>query len=336
MFFFFQIVFKNDEFVLQEGVTYDFWLTASTKIGEGEKTRVVKVPPNNKVPARIISFSRSIVSPWKESLVLPCRKVGVPSPVTIWRQEGQAMETNTRKTIAKNGTLLIRDSMSTDEGNYTCTVENTWGKDEIVYSIIVKVPPDPPILTVVNSFSESLKLEWLDNKNGGSSILGYVINFKRENGDWEELQIDSKTNHHSLGNLWCGTKYQLYVTAYNKIGTGLPCDIVNTHTTGSPPVQPKHSQTITQNSTSVTCWLDSWGDGGCGISHFVVECKLYSRSQWNMIASHIAPTERIYTVTDLHPNTKYQLRVTAYNNAGATNAIYNFTTSILQGSKIQL
>lgn len=79
---------------------------------------MVKVPPNNKVPARIISFSRSIESPWKENLVLPCRKVGVPSPVTIWRQEGQAMETNSRKTIAKNGTLFIRDCMSVDDGNY--------------------------------------------------------------------------------------------------------------------------------------------------------------------------------------------------------------------------
>lgn len=114
-------------------------MTASTKIGEGEKTKIVKVPPNNKVPARIISFSRSIESPWKENLVLPCQKVGVPSPVTIWRQEGQAMETNSRKTIAKNGTLLIRDCMNTDEGNYTCTVENTWGKDEIVYNVVIKV-----------------------------------------------------------------------------------------------------------------------------------------------------------------------------------------------------
>lgn len=43
---------------LQESATYEFWLTASTKMGEGEKTKVIKVPPNNKVPARIISFSR--------------------------------------------------------------------------------------------------------------------------------------------------------------------------------------------------------------------------------------------------------------------------------------
>lgn len=332
-------------------------MTASTNVGEGEKTRAITVPPNNKVPARIISFSRSIESPWKENLILPCQKVGLPSPITIWRQEAQAMETNARRTIAKNGTLIIRDCMSSDEGNYTCAVENTWGQDEIIYNIVIKVPPDPPVLRVVNSFSESLKLEWIDNKNGGSSILGYVINFKRENGDWEELQIESKTNYHLLGNLWCGTKYQLYITSYNKIGTGLPGDIVNAHTTGGIPIYPKQTQSITNNATSVTCWLDSWGgncrlsnlslisaaqkislfcpvlsDGGCGISHFVIEYKLQSRSQWNMVASHIAPTERIYTVSELHPDTKYQLRVTAYNNAGSTSAIYNLTTSMLQES----
>lgn len=259
----------------QDNATYQFWLTASTKVGEGEKTQVVIVPPNNKVPARIASFSQVIVTPWKENLMLPCRKVGNPPPVTIWRQDGHSMDTNSRRTLAKNGTLFIRDSQSSDAGNYTCSVNNTWGKDEIVYTVIIKVPPDSPNLTVVNTYTDSLHLEWVDNKHGGSPILGYVINYKRDNGDWEELQIDSHTNSHLLSNLWCGTRYQLYITAYNKIGTGLPCDIVNSFTKGNPPVQPKHSQMITNNSTSVTCWLDSWGDGGCGISYFMIECRLY-------------------------------------------------------------
>lgn len=316
---------------LQEQATYQFWITASTKVGEGEKTNVVTVPPNNKVPARIVSFSREIITPWKEDLILPCKKVGSPAPVTIWRQDGHAMDTNSRKVIAKNGTLSIRDCQNIDAGNYSCSVENTWGKDEILYSIKIRVPPDPPSLSVVNSYTDSLLLEWTDNRNGGNPILGYVINYKRDNGDWEELQIDSKTNSHLLNNLWCGTRYQLYITAYNKIGTGLPCDIVNTYTKGLVPVQPKHSQMITNNSTSVTCWLDSWGDGGCGIVYFVIECKPYARSQWNVISSHVAPTERIFTVSDLMPATKYQLKVTAYNNAGSTSAIYNFTTLTAQG-----
>uniref|UniRef100_A0A1B0GF88 Down syndrome cell adhesion molecule-like protein Dscam2 n=1 Tax=Glossina morsitans morsitans TaxID=37546 RepID=A0A1B0GF88_GLOMM len=315
----------------QESATYQFWLTASTKVGEGEKTQVVTVPPNNKVPARIVSFSQRIITPWKENLELPCRKVGSPAPVTIWRQDGHNMETSTRKTIAKNGTLYIRECQATDAGNYTCSVENTWGKDEIVYNIIVKVPPEAPNLTVVNTYTDSLHLEWTDNSHGGSPILGYVINYKRDNGDWEELQVDAKTNSHLLSNLWCGTRYQLYITAYNKIGTGLPCDIVNSYTKGNPPVQPKHSQMITNNSTSVTCWLDSWGDGGCGILYFMIESRIYGRSAWNVVSNHIPPTERIYTVSDLVPGTKYQLKVTAHNNAGSTTAIYNFTTLSPQG-----
>ncbi|XP_070509703.1 cell adhesion molecule Dscam1 isoform X3 [Chironomus tepperi] len=316
---------------LQEQATYQIWITASTKIGEGEKSAFVSVQPNNKVPARIVSFGRLIITPWKEDLALPCKKVGTPPPSVLWQQDSAHLETSSKKSIAKNGTLFIKDCQRADEANYTCSVENTWGKDHITYSIRVFVPPDPPSLSVVDIFSDSLLLQWSDNNNGGSPILGYVINFKKDSGDWEELQIDSKADSHLLSNLWCGTKYQLYITAYNKIGTGLPCDIVNTQTKGLVPVQPKHSQIITNNSTTVTCWLDSWGDGGCGISYFVIECRMAGRSHWNMIASHIAPTERTYTVTDLIPATKYQLKITAHNNAGSTTAIYDFTTLTAQG-----
>jgi Fibronectin type III domain len=64
-------------------------------------------------------------------------------------------------------------------------------------------------------------------------FLGYVINYKREQGDWEELQVEAGTTAHILSGLWCGTRYQLYITAYNIIGTGLPCDIVNAFTKGT-------------------------------------------------------------------------------------------------------
>lgn len=322
---------QHETLRLQEQATYQFWVTASTRIGEGEKTNVVTVHPNNKVPARIVSFGRLIISPWKEDLALHCKKVGLPAPSTLWQQNSASLETNSKKSISKNGTLLIKDCQRADEANYTCSVENTYGKDQITYTVRVIVPPDPPSLLVVDIFSDSLQLQWSDNNNGGSAILGYVINFKKESGDWEELQIDSKRNSHLLSNLWCGTKYQLYITAYNKIGTGLPCDIVNTQTKGLVPVQPKHSQLITNNSTTVTCWLDSWGDGGCGISYFAIECRMFGRSSWNIIASHVASTERTFTVSDLLSATKYQLKITAHNNAGSTTAVYDFTTLTAQG-----
>lgn len=90
---------------------------------------------------------------------------------------------------------------------------------------------------------------------------------------------------------------------------------------------------LTMNATVGTVWLDSWGDGGCGILYFVIEYKSGRDPQWIVAANHIKPTERIFSVTDLWPATEYQFRVTAFNNAGETSATYNFTTLNLLGGK---
>lgn len=59
-----------------------------------------------------------------------------------------------------------------DSGNYTCAVENVHGRDEVTYSVEVKVPPQPPVLAVVDSYADSLHLQWSDQGDGGSPILG--------------------------------------------------------------------------------------------------------------------------------------------------------------------
>ncbi|XP_049876724.1 Down syndrome cell adhesion molecule-like protein Dscam2 isoform X7 [Pectinophora gossypiella] len=318
--------------------THQFWVSASTRLGEGEATRVVTVLPTDSVPARITSFSRSIVTPWKENISLACNKVGVPIPSTTWTMNGASLESTLRKNVTTDGTLIISMTQYADSGNYTCTVENPHGRDEVTYSVEVKVPPQPPVLAVVDSYADSLHLQWSDQGDGGSPILGYVINYKREHGDWEELQVEAGTSEHVLPNLWCGTRYQLYITAFNRIGTGLPCDIVHAYTKGTVPVKPKHSQMITLNTTTVTVWLDSWGDGGCGILYFVIEYREISQSQfvlpvfqWRLVSNSVQATERVFSVTGLTPATQYQLRITAHNNAGHAVALYNFTTHSLSG-----
>ncbi|XP_063366960.1 cell adhesion molecule Dscam2 [Cydia amplana] len=311
--------------------THQFWVSASTRLGEGEATRVATVLPSDSVPARITSFSRSIVTPWKENISLSCNKVGSPNPSTTWSMNGATLESTLRKNVTTDGTLIISMSQYADSGNYTCAVENPHGRDEVTYSVEVKVPPQPPVLAVVDSYADSLHLQWSDQGDGGSPILGYVINYKREHGDWEELQVEAGTSEHVLPNLWCGTRYQLYITAFNRIGTGLPCDIVHAFTKGTVPVKPKHSQMITLNTTTVTVWLDSWGDGGCGILYFVIEYREVSQSQWRLVSNSVQATERVFSVPGLTPATQYQLRITAHNNAGHAVALYNFTTHSISG-----
>lgn len=62
-----------------------------------------------------------------------------------------------------------------DSGNYTCTVDNPHGRDEVTYSVEVKVPPQPPVLAVVDSYADSLHLQWSDQGDGGSPILGSTV-----------------------------------------------------------------------------------------------------------------------------------------------------------------
>jgi len=39
--------------------------------------------------------------------------------------------------INKDGSFLIKDIQHSDEGNYSCSIENVYGSDEIVYSVRV-------------------------------------------------------------------------------------------------------------------------------------------------------------------------------------------------------
>ncbi|XP_039275247.1 Down syndrome cell adhesion molecule-like protein Dscam2, partial [Nilaparvata lugens] len=81
---------------LQEEATYQFWVTASTSVGEGESTQVVTITPTNKVPARITSFSQRILTPWKRNISLLCRKVGSPTPNLVWKLHNKTIQSNGR------------------------------------------------------------------------------------------------------------------------------------------------------------------------------------------------------------------------------------------------
>lgn len=320
-----------------DSAKYQFWVKALTKVGEGESTRTITVLPTIKIPAQIVSFSQVLIMRWKKNVTLSCKRVGLPYPQPIWTKGGRSIISSGRYQINKDGSLVIHDVQHSDRGNYTCAVENTHGKDEISYAIHVRVPPSPPKLIVFLEETDSLQLKWTDTAEPDIPILGYIINFKREHGDWEEIHIDAKTHFHILQKLLCGTRYQLYITAYNKIGTGLPCDILTSYTKGSVPIPPESpTEAITYNSSTVTAWFDLWGSGGCDILYYTIEWKQQISEEW--ISSDgskpVVPKERMYTVEGLEPATKYQLKVIAHNNIGSSYALYNFTTLTIDGATV--
>ena len=61
-------------------------------------------------------------------------------------------------------------------------------------------------------------MQWRQGDDGGAPIRGYNLHYKRENGEWDVVQVGRQQNNYILHDLFCGTPYQIYVVAFNHIG----------------------------------------------------------------------------------------------------------------------
>ncbi|XP_066972085.1 cell adhesion molecule Dscam1 [Macrobrachium rosenbergii] len=309
---------------------YEFWVTASTQRGEGSPSEKITVKPKTTVPAQIASFGGPLEVAWKEDVRLQCHSVGEPPPEITWKLNNKIVTPTDRIQVRPNGSLLIRDVQKADAGNLSCTASNVHGSDSITYFLTVQVPPAPPILYVQGSSRDALTLRW-NLRPHHTPVRGYIMNYKREYGDWEEVELHTARTSHTLSGLVCGSRYQLYVTAYNKVGTGLPSEILTTSTKGSEPVVPSRSRLLDVNSTSVLVHLSTWGDGGCPILYYVIEYRAATARDWISVANNVAANEKTYVIRDLNPATRYSVKVTAHNSAGSSVATYDVTTLTPEG-----
>ncbi|XP_058460355.1 cell adhesion molecule Dscam2 isoform X7 [Malaya genurostris] len=318
---------------LEKSTQYNFWVTASTTIGEGQRSKTLSAKPSDKVPAKIASFDDTFTATFKEDAKLPCLAVGSPTPDITWKIKGQEFVANDRIRQLPEGSLFIKDVIRQDAGDYTCTAENSIAKDSITHRLIVLAPPQSPQLSLTATTTDSLAVKLKPHEADTAPLQGYTLHYKPEFGEWETIDVALEAPKYTIENLYCGSRYQVYSTAYNTIGAGEPSDILNTRTKGSKPLMPEMSRFIEVSSNSITLHLPAWKDGGCRMSHFVVEHKKKDQIDWNQISNNVKPGGN-FVVLDLEPATWYNLRVTAHNNAGFTVAEYEFATLTITGGTI--
>ncbi|XP_024939105.1 Down syndrome cell adhesion molecule-like protein Dscam2 isoform X42 [Cephus cinctus] len=318
---------------LDKQYRYDFWVTASTNIGEGEASDIVPLSPSVRVPAKIASFDDKFTATYKEDVKLPCLAVGVPAPEVTWKVRGAVLQSNDRLRQLPEGSLFIKEVDRADAGEYSCYVENSFGHDTVSHQLVVHAPPHSPQVTITATTTNSLTMKLRPHPTDNAPLHGYTIHYKLEFGDWETVQVSSTASKYTLENLWCGSRYQIYVTAYNGIGTGDPSEIMKTRTKGSKPIIPEAGRFIEVSTNIITLHLSAWSDGGCPMLYFVVEHKKKQQQEWIQVSNNVKPGGD-FDVRNLEPANWYHLRVTAHNNAGFAVAEYEFATLTVTGGTI--
>ncbi|XP_052861472.1 cell adhesion molecule Dscam2 isoform X2 [Anopheles cruzii] len=318
---------------LQSHTEYQFWVSASTRVGEGKSSRVVSQLTSNRVPAKIVSFGGLTIRPWKSSASLNCMAVGQPR--REWFKGDTLLRPGTQHNIQllDSGEIIVTMLQTSDTGNYTCQVDNGIGTDRLTHNLLVQVPPGPPVLYVTSATSSSILLHWKIGSTGNAPITAFSLHYRRIHGNLEEMQLSRHATSHDLKGLFCGSTYQVYLIAHNKIGSSSASTTLNVKTQGQSPGVPPDSVLIAPNSSSVVLRLNGWPDNGCPIIYFVLQYRSVSTGlddEWHLVSNALKPQRR-FTLSGLLPSTMYRLKMEAHNVAGSTNAEYTFWTLTKDG-----
>ncbi|CAF96064.1 unnamed protein product, partial [Tetraodon nigroviridis] len=329
---------------------YSIWVVAVTAAGHGNNSDIITVKPMAEAPARILTFNRTVTTPWMRDIVLPCKAVGDPSPTIKWLKEINATPApvviDPRRSVHGNGSLVIRTVKAEDSGNYTCAASNSFGLEKIILNLQVQVPPDQPRLTVTKTTTTSITLSWIPGDNGGSSIRvssfyvflssfeGYILQYSEDNSEqWGNFPISPSERSYRLENLKCGTWYKFTLTAQNAVGPGRISEIIEAKTHGKEPQYSKEQELFTSiNVTRVKLNLSGWNNGGCPITSFTLEYRPVDSLTWT--TAQRTSLTKSYILYDLQEATWYDLQMKVHNSAGYAEKRVKFATLSYDGSTI--
>jgi len=106
--------------------------------------------------------------------------------------------------------------------------------DPVEATTLETSPPISPSVRVLSATNSSITVMWERDEKDKSITAEYTLHYKEDNRkEWREIRVSPNLHEYHLQNLQCGTRYQLYMTATNSLGTGEPGQTVSTRTKGA-------------------------------------------------------------------------------------------------------
>ncbi|XP_076307944.1 cell adhesion molecule Dscam1-like isoform X1 [Tachypleus tridentatus] len=325
---------------LQPVTTYDIRVRAKNSLGFSGLSEPVRIKTDEESPGgppvnvqAVPTSSHSVKVAWEPPR--PEVRFGELKGYYIGYKKAGSADPYVYKTLSMDGETAVDETHVNNLRRFTkynivVQAFNSKGagpySDEVLVQTLPNDPPTSPTLRVLTSTNSSVEITWEDNTMDNNLVTGYLLYYKQDKAEWEEKTLSGQFKRYKLTSLKCGVRYQFYLLAFNSAGKGEPSNVISTKTEGMAPVAPNKESLLVHNRTSVTIRLDTWHDGGCPITFFSVSYKAQKDDNWSIVSDRVLSEQKQITIPFLTPGTRYQVKVTAHNEAGATEAEYFFVT----------
>ncbi|KAH6936506.1 hypothetical protein HPB50_018450 [Hyalomma asiaticum] len=330
-------ILENGSLSIREADTTDaahYMCQALNGVGPGIST-VVKLDVH--VAAHFERKFQALTVRRGESIALTCRAVGEPPITVTWTRDRHAFSPSAEPRYVveeKPGSealeyvVRIPSVDRRDSSLFSCYAENTYGRDDTNFQVVVQEPPDKPRgLEATQTTSRAVTLSWSPPYSGNSPVLKYLLEHKRRDGSWEHdaqiTAIESTEFSHVASGLRPKTSYEFRLRAENAIGVSDPSDtLVLTTQEEAPTGAPREIKVTPTGSRSLhISWkppLDEETNGlvqGYYVGYRVRDAT-ESFSYKTLESSSVSPAQQC-ELTDLRRSTRYSIVVQAFNAKGA-------------------
>uniref|UniRef100_A0A3B3UXH4 Titin n=1 Tax=Poecilia latipinna TaxID=48699 RepID=A0A3B3UXH4_9TELE len=221
---------------LTEDAQYDFHVIAKNSAemlsAPSECTGPVTIKDDVDPPSIILEdkFRQLVVIKAGEIIRIDAEITGRPIPVVSWSKDGKDIEAKARCEITSTNfttTLIVRDVIRRDSGQYVLTLHNVAGTRSVAINCKVLDRPGPasgPLAVIIDSTKTTVTLAW--NKplfDGGAPITGYRVEYRKSLDDeWFVGVQNTKNTEFTVVGLTPGAEYVFVVRSINKIGASEP------------------------------------------------------------------------------------------------------------------
>nr|XP_006823016.1 PREDICTED: titin-like [Saccoglossus kowalevskii] len=320
---------------LIEGNEYQFRVAAENKAGVGdmsEPSDVTKAKPPYDVPTAPGKPEVTGTMPTYITITWAVPESDGGSPITNYviekRDTTRDRWVKGSKEVITDTVFSVPDLLEGNEYEFRVAAENKAGigafsepSDKAVAKLPYDVPEAAGKPEVLNADATEMTIEWTPpEKDGGSPVIGYVIEKQKDGGRWLKVNKDIVPElTYTVQELVEGSEYRFRVSAQNAAGVGKPSEPSDPRIAKPPydvPTAPGKPETSDVDKTEMTItWTPPLSDGGSEIFNYIIEKRETNVTRW-VKATKVTITECTYKLTDLKEGLKYEFRVSAENKAG--------------------